>query len=58
MQAVDVTSPTPTDVHIASKNTELHKLQSLKRYDYGTLRSLDMTLELRSQVKGHGSYFL
>ena len=40
---------TPIHVHITSKNTEVRKFQSLKRY--GTYISLDMPLEIRSHVK-------
>ena len=43
----------PIHVHITSKNTEDpedRKFQALKWY--GTQISLDMTLEIRSQVKG------
>ena len=47
---------TPIDVHITSKNTEVRKFQALKRY--GTQVSLGMTLEIRSQVKGHSRYGL
>ena len=43
-------------VHITSKNTEVRKFQALKRY--GTQISLDMTLEIKSQVKCHGRYGL
>ena len=43
---------TPIHVHITSKNTEVRKFQALKRY--GTYISLDMTLEIRSQVKKYG----
>ena len=43
-------------VHIISKNTEVRKFQALKRY--GTQISLDMTLEISSQVKGHSRYDL
>ena len=42
--------PTPIHVHITSKHTEVRKFQVLKRY--GTQISLDMTLEIRPQVKG------
>ena len=38
-------------IHITSKNTEVRKFQALKRY--GKQISLDMTLEIMSQVKGH-----
>ena len=41
-------------VHITSKHTEVRKFQALKRY--GTQISFDMTLEIRSQVKGHSWY--
>ena len=41
-------------VHITSKNTEVRKFQALKRC--GTQISLDMTLEIRSQDKGHSRY--
>ena len=47
---------TPSHVHITSKNTELRKFQALKRY--GTQISLDMNLEIRSQVKSHSRYGL
>ena len=47
---------TPIHVHITSKHTEVRKFQALKRY--GTQISLDMTLEIRSQVKGHRRYGL
>ena len=43
-------------VIITSKNTEDRKFQALKRY--GTQVSLDMTSELRSQVKGQSRYGL
>ena len=45
---------TPIHVPITSKNSEVRKFQALKRY--GTFISLDMTLEIRSQVKSHGRY--
>ena len=49
--------PTPIHVHnITSINVEVRKFQALKRY--GTQISLDMTLEIRSQVKGHSRYGL
>ena len=48
--------PTPIHVHISSKNTEVRKFQALKLC--GTQSSLDMTLEIRSQVKGHSRYGL
>ena len=48
--------PTPIHVHITSINAEVRKFQTLKRY--GTQISLDMTLEIRSQVKGHSRYGL
>ena len=39
-------------VHITSKNAVVHKLlQSSERY--GTQISLNMTLETRSEIKGH-----
>ena len=44
-------------VHVTSKDTEVHKFQALKLL-YGTRISLDMTLEIRSYVKGHSSYGL
>ena len=52
---MDVTTHlvTPIHVHITSKNTEVRKFQALKRY--GTQISLDMTLDIRSQVKGHST---
>ena len=43
-------------VHITSINAEVRKVQALKRYE--TQISLDMTLEIRSQVKGHSKYGL
>ena len=48
--------PTPIHVHITSKHTDVRKFQTLKRY--GTQISLDMTPEIRSQVKGHSRYGL
>ena len=36
--------------------TEVRKFQALKRH--GTQISLDMTLEIKSQVKGHSRYGL
>ena len=48
--------PTPIHVHITSINAEVRKFQAFKRY--GTQISLDMTLEIRSQVKGHSRYGL
>ena len=48
--------PTPIHVHITSINAEVHKFQALKRY--GTQISLDMTLEITSQVKGDSRYGL
>ena len=48
--------PTPIHVHITSKHTEVRKFQALKRY--GTQISLDMTLEIRSQIKCHSRYGL
>ena len=45
---------TPIHVPITSKNTEVRKFQALKQY--GTQISLDMTLEIRSQVKDHSRY--
>ena len=41
---------------MTSKHTDVRKFQALKRY--GTQISLDMTPELRSQVKGHSRYVL
>ena len=43
-------------VHITSKNTEVRKFQVLKRYE--TQISLDMTLDLGSQVKVYSKYGL
>ena len=43
-------------VHITSKNNEVRKFQALERY--GTRISIDITLEIRSQVKGHSRYGL
>ena len=48
--------PTPIHVHITSKHTDVRKFQALKRY--GTQTLLDMTPEIRSQVKGHSRYGL
>ena len=48
--------PTPIHVGITSINAEIRKFQALKRY--GTQISLDMTSEIRSQVKGHSRYGL
>ena len=45
-----------SNVHITSKNTEVRKFLALKRY--GTQISLDMTLEIMSQVKTHSRYGL
>ena len=42
--------------YITSKHTEVRKFQALKRY--GTQISLDMTLEIRPQVKGASRYEL
>ena len=46
--------PTSIHVHITSINADVRKFQALKRY--GTQNSLDMTLEIRSQVKGPSRY--
>ena len=53
MQTMDVTSQhlPMTPFLITSINAEVRKLQALKWY--GTQISFDMTLEIRSQVKGH-----
>ena len=48
--------PTPIHVHIIRKDTEVLKFQALKLY--GTQISLDMSLEIRSQVRGHSRYGL
>ena len=48
--------PTPIHVHIISIDAEVRKFQALKRY--GTQISLDMTLNIRSQVKDHSRYGL
>ena len=49
-------TPIHVQFHITNKNTEVRKFQVLKRY--GTQISLDMTLEIRSQVKGHSRHEL
>ena len=55
---MDVTSQhlSMSNVHITSKNTEVRKFQALKRCE--TQISLDMTLEIRPQVKGQRRYGL
>ena len=53
---MDVSLAIPIHVHITSKNTEVRKFQALKRY--GTQISLDISLEIRSQVKYHSRYGL
>ena len=47
---------TPIHVHSTSINAEFRKFQALKRYR--TQISLNVTLEIRSQVKGHSRYGL
>ena len=55
---MDITSKHPNTYpcpyHRTSKNTEVRKFQALKRYE--TQISLGLTLEIRSQVKGHIRY--
>ena len=48
--------PAPIHVQITSINVEVRKFQALKRN--GTQISLDMTLEIGSQVNGHSRYEL
>ena len=47
---------TPIHVHITSTNDEVRRLQASKQYETQIL--LDMALEVRSQVIGHGRYDL
>ena len=53
---MDVTSQHLSNIHahITSIDAVVRKFQALQRY--GTQISLDMTLEIRSQVKGHSRY--
>ena len=57
VKTMDVTSQhLSMSISAANIPTEVRKFQVLKRY--GTQISLDMTLDIRSQVKGHSRYGL
>ena len=56
VKTMDVTSQQLSMSISPEKNTEVRKFQALEWY--GTQISLDMTLEVRSQVKGHNRYGL